>query len=83
MKKIEIYTTTYCPYCVRAKLLLDSKGVSYDEINFDSNPDQKLEIMNKHNWKTVPIIIINGELIGGYDQLAALERSNKLDDLIN
>ena len=83
MSKIEIYTTTYCPYCVRAKLLLDGKGVSYEEINFDDNPEEKYEIMSKLNWKTVPIIIINGELIGGYDQLAALERSNELDSLLN
>ena len=83
MNKVEIYTSTYCPYCVRAKQLLDSKGVDYEEVNFDKNPDQKLEIMKKHNWRTVPIILIGGELVGGYDQLVSLERANKLDELLN
>lgn len=82
MSKIEIYTTTYCPYCIRAKLLLDSKSVSYKEINFDNNPEEKYEIMSKLNWRTVPIIVINGQLIGGYDQLVALERSKELDSLL-
>jgi len=83
MNKIQIYTTSYCPYCIRAKHLLENKGVEYEEINLDKNPEKKLETMQKLNWRTVPIILIGGELIGGYDQLASLERSNKLDALLN
>ncbi|MGI9534550.1 MAG: glutaredoxin domain-containing protein [Thermodesulfobacteriota bacterium] len=83
MNKVQIFTTSFCPYCLRAKYLLDSKGVHYDEISLDDDPDKKLETMQKLNWRTVPIILIGGELIGGYDQLAALERSKKLDELLN
>ena len=83
MSKVQIYTTAYCPYCIRAKFLLDSKGVDYDEIKLDEDPEKKLEAMLEHNWKTVPIILIDGKLIGGYDQLADLERSNELDELLN
>ena len=83
MNKVQIYTTSVCPYCIRAKYLLDSKGVEYEEITLDDNPDMKLETMKKLNWRTVPIILIGGKLIGGYDQLAALERSKELDKLLN
>ena len=83
MNKVQIYTSSYCPFCIRAKQLLDSKGINYDEISLDNNPDKKLEEMQKHNWRTVPIILIDNELIGGYEQLIALERSNKLDELLN
>ena len=57
--------------------------MDYDEIRLDEDPEKKLEAMQEHNWKTVPIIIIGGQLIGGYDQLAALEKSKKLDELLN
>ena len=83
MNKVQIYTSSYCPYCTRAKYLLDSKGIEYEEIILDDDPEKKIETMQKLNWRTVPIILIGGELIGGYDQLAALERDNKLDELLN
>ncbi len=83
MNKVQIYTSSYCPYCIRAKQLLDSKGIEYDEVNLDKNPEKKIETMQKLNWRTVPIILIGDELIGGYDQLVSLERANKLDELLN
>ena len=83
MNKVQIYTSSYCPYCIRAKRLLDSKGVEYNEVNLDKNPEKKLETMQMLNWRTVPIIVIGDELIGGYDQLVSLERSKKLDELLN
>jgi len=83
MNKVQIYTSSYCPYCIRAKQLLDSKGVEYNEVNLDKNPEKKLETMQMLNWRTVPIILIGDELIGGYDQLVSLERSKKLDELLN
>lgn len=83
MRKVEIYTTNYCPYCRAAKSLLDKKGQDYDEINLDRDPQKKYEIMNELNWRTVPIILINGELVGGYDELSKLERKQELDGLLN
>ncbi len=83
MNKVQIYTSSYCPYCIRAKQLLDSKGVEYNEVNLDKNPEKMLETMQMLNWRTVPIILIGDELIGGYDQLVSLERSKKLDELLN
>lgn len=83
MNKVQIYTTSYCPYCIRAKQLLESKGIEYDEVNLDKDPEKKLETMQKLNWRTVPIILIGDELIGGYDQLVSLERADKLDALLN
>ena len=83
MSKVQIYTSSSCPYCIRAKQLLDSKGVDYDEVNLDNDPEKKVETMQKLNWRTVPIILIGDELIGGYDQLVSLERANKLDELLN
>lgn len=83
MSKVEIYTTNYCPYCRAAKSLLDKKGQDYNEINLDRDPEKKYEIMTELNWRTVPIILINGELVGGYDELAELERKRELDGLLN
>ncbi|MER3447372.1 MAG: glutaredoxin [Candidatus Dadabacteria bacterium] len=82
MSSVVIYTTTYCPYCRAAKALLDSRGVEYEEIDLTKNPSAKRKITEEIGWKTVPIILINGNLIGGYDQLRELEREGKLDDIL-
>lgn len=83
MNKVIIYTTSYCPYCKRAKGLLDSKGLDYEEINLEDSPGEKSEIFKKYNWRTVPIIFINDKFIGGFDELAGLERSKELDKILN
>jgi glutaredoxin 3 len=77
-----IYTTTYCPYCRAAKTLLNSKGVKYEEINVTEDREAKRRVMKELGWKTVPIILINGEVIGGFDQLRELEREGKLDEML-
>ncbi len=82
MSRVVIYTTTYCPYCRAAKALLDSKGVEYEEIDLTKDPTAKRRIMEEMGWRTVPIILINGNLIGGYDQLQGLEREGKLDEIL-
>lgn len=83
MPKIEIYTKKTCPYCVRAKQLLDHKSVKYTEIPVDQNP-QDLEKMLKRSdgRRTVPQIFINDQGIGGCDDLYALEHAGKLDNLL-
>jgi len=79
---VTIYTTRFCPYCVHAKSLLDSKGVPYKEIPVDGNPGLRLEMGNKAGRNTVPQIWIGDEHIGGCDELYALERNNQLDRLL-
>ncbi|PAU55613.1 glutaredoxin 3 [Pseudomonas sp. PIC25] len=79
MSKIVIYTTAWCPYCIRAKQLLNHKGVSFEEIPVDGKPDLRAEMARKAGRTSVPQIWINGAHIGGCDDLYALERAGKLD----
>lgn len=78
---IEIYTTGYCGFCVRAKALLDRKNLEYREIRVDDDPERRKEMMERSQRRTVPQIFINDETIGGCDELFALERSGKLDEM--
>ena len=81
--EVKVYSTTFCPYCVRAKQLLERKGVAYTEINLDKEePEVRLELTKKTNHRTVPQIFINDQFIGGIDQLYALEKEGKLNDLL-
>ncbi len=83
MAEVIIYSTTVCPYCVRAKQLLERKGVDYKEINLSKeDPQVRLDLMQRTNHRTVPQIFINEQFIGGFDQLYALEREGKLDELL-
>lgn len=82
MQKVTIYTTQYCPYCVRAKYLLDNKGVEYHEIKVDSKPKLRQEMMAKSGRHTVPQIWIGHFHVGGCDELWSLERAGKLDPLL-
>ena len=83
MAKVEIYSTSYCPYCMRAKALLRSKGVNFAEIDVTENPELRARMVELAGGRrTVPEIFINGEIIGGFDELYALERSGELDLLL-
>ena len=82
MPEILIYTTRICPYCVMAKRLLDSKGLAYTEINVDGNTQLREEMMRKTQRRTVPQIYIGDVHVGGFDDLYALERQNKLNALL-
>ncbi len=83
MPQIEIYTTMLCPYCFRAKALLDEKGAAYEEIDVGMDPDKRAEMEERANGGyTVPQIFIGGQHIGGSDELAALEAAGKLDALL-
>lgn len=83
MNRVQIYTSSYCGYCTAAKALLDDKGIDYEEINISQDREQKRKVMEEFNWRTVPIIVINDRLIGGYRELKTLEIQHKLDDLLN
>lgn len=83
MKKVTIYTTQTCPYCIKAKSLLEKKGVSYYELRIDLNPELAIEAVMKSNGRrTVPQIFIGDYYVGGSDELHALEKANKLDSLL-
>lgn len=82
MARIEIYTTPFCGYCARAKGLLDAKGAAYEETDVMMDDKKRSEMRERARRTTVPQIFINGEHIGGSDELAALERAGKLDALL-
>lgn len=82
MAKVVIYTTPYCPYCVRAKALLSNKGVVFEEHRVDTDPQLRAEMVRKSGRQTVPQIFINDKPIGGCDDLYALEHANALDTLL-
>ena len=83
MNKVEIYTKGHCPYCHRAKALLDSKGVSYQEYEISTDRARQQEMSERSARRTVPQIFINGEHVGGSDDLAAAEKSGLLDELLS
>ena len=79
--KIQIYTTDFCGFCAAAKRLLDERGVPYDEVDLSNNATLRGEVSDQYGWTTVPIVLGNGELIGGFTELAALDKSQGLDHL--
>jgi glutaredoxin 3 len=81
--KVEVYSTNYCPYCMRAKALLRSKGVAFEEIDVTDDPGLRAKMVKRAGGRrTVPEIFINGEIIGGCDDLYGLELSGELDTLL-
>lgn len=83
MAKIVIYTTPYCPYCIRAKQLLQTKGLEFEEIDVSTDTSLRQEMQQLSGGYTVPQIFIHQKPIGGCDDLHALERSHQLDTFIN
>ena len=81
MAHVEMYTTSWCPYCMRARALLRNKGVEFSEFDVEEEPGRRREMVRRAGGRTsVPQIFINGEHIGGSDELAALDRSGRLDE---
>jgi glutaredoxin 3 len=79
MSRIRIYTTRWCGYCVRAKALLDDKGLPYEEIALDDDPAFRRNLQELTGGWTVPQILIDGTPIGGYTELWRLDKSGQLD----
>jgi glutaredoxin 3 len=77
-----MYTTTWCGYCVRAKALLDSRGLEYEEIHLDDDAGFRTRLHELTGGWTVPQILIDGRVIGGYTELWRLDREGRLDDLL-
>ncbi len=82
MASVTVYTTDYCPYCVQAKKLLDKRGIAYAEINLARDPDGRNELVGKTGMMTFPQILIDGELIGGYTETVAADKSGRLQELL-
>ena len=83
MAKVEVYTTTYCPYCTRAKSLLKGKGVAFVEIDVTEDDELRAQMVELSGGRrTVPEIFINGTIVGGFDELKALDDEDKLDALL-
>lgn len=82
MVEVVIYSSAWCPYCIRAKQLLTRKGVAFDEISVDGQSELRAEMVHKAGRTTVPQIWIGATHVGGCDDLYALERAGKLDGLL-
>jgi glutaredoxin 3 len=82
MKRVKIYTTPICPYCIRAKRLLDGKGVPYEEIDVSGDDRARVDLAERTGMRTVPHIFSGEHHVGGSDELHALERAGKLDALL-
>ena len=80
MVRIQMYTTAWCGYCVRAKALLDSKGIEYEEIRVDDDPQFRQKLIDLTGGWTVPQILLDGRPIGGYTELWQLDKSGRLDE---
>jgi glutaredoxin 3 len=81
MAQITLYTTRWCGYCVRAKMLLDSRGLEYEEIALDDDPHFRKKLHELTGGWTVPQILIDGKPIGGYVELWSLDRRGELEKL--
>ncbi len=82
MPNVTIYTWQVCPFCVRAKNLLQRKNIPYTEINLDGKDDELKKLQERTHFKTIPQIFIKDQFIGGYTELAELENAGKLDQMV-
>ena len=80
MARVRVYSTRWCGYCVRAKTLLESRGIEYEEISLDDDPGFRQKLFHLTGGWTVPQILIDGRPIGGYTELWRLDREGRLDD---
>jgi len=79
---VVMYSTRFCPFCMRARSLLDGKGIEYADIAVDEQPQLRREMMQRSGRQTVPQIWIGEQHIGGFDDLVLLERQGRLDELL-
>lgn len=82
MATVEMYTKGYCGYCFAAKRLLAQRGIEYKEIPVDTDAELQQEMMKRSGRRTVPQIFINGESIGGYDDLVTLDKRGELEKML-
>lgn len=82
MASVFMYSTPWCPFCIRAKRLLDEKGVTYEDVDVAAQPARRGEMIEKSGRTTVPQIWINDTHVGGCDELFALQQQGKLNELL-
>lgn len=82
MSQVRIYTTSNCPYCVRAKSLFKRLDVPFEEIDLEGNAALRAKLSAENNWRTVPMIFIGERFVGGFDDLNELHRSGELSGLL-
>lgn len=80
--EVIVYTTSYCPYCMRAKAFLKSKGLSFQEVDVTGDEAKRTWLIEQTGMRTVPQIFINGKSIGGCDDMLALEANGAFDSLL-
>jgi glutaredoxin 3 len=80
--KIEIYTWSNCPFCVRAKELFKRKGVAFTEIDLDGKDDELNALRTRTGYRTIPQIFINDQMMGGFNDIADLDSKGELDKLL-
>jgi glutaredoxin 3 len=79
---IVLYTTRVCPYCVAAKRLLTSLRLPFEEVDLTHDPELRARLSDATGWRTVPMVFVEGRLVGGYDDLQALSRAGGLAHLV-
>ncbi len=82
MKPITLYTTDRCPFCASAKALLAKRKIEYTEVNLARDPDGRAELSEKTGMITFPQIVIDGESLGGFQELLAADRAGRLSELL-
>jgi glutaredoxin 3 len=82
MKIVTVYTTEHCSRCVTAKALLTRRGIGYEEVNLAKDPDGRMELAHRTGMITFPQIVIDGQTLGGLDQLVAADRDGRLGELV-
>jgi glutaredoxin 3 len=82
-KKVLVYVKDYCPFCTRAKSLLENKGIAFETINLEGQEDKYKELKEQTGMQTVPQIFIGDHFVGGYRELSAFEATGELDRLLN
>lgn len=81
MAKVQLYTIPFCGFCIRAKRLLDERGVPYEDVDVSNDPDLRAKMSEKFSWDTVPMIVLDGKFIGGCSELVAIDEDKGLDHL--
>ena len=82
MARVQVYTTPVCPYCVRAKRLLHTRSIPFDETDVSEDDELRAEVIRRSGRRTVPQIFIDGRAIGGYEELLALDAAGELAGLV-